>query len=80
MFRLIIGEALGLVAISFVFGLYGVYGAARLLRSMLYRVTAADPFTFSAIVCLITLVTVIAAWLPARRAARIDPISALRAG
>jgi len=49
-----------------------------LLNSLLFGVGAWDPITFAAIVLLITGVAFLAAWLPARRAARVDPIIALR--
>jgi putative ABC transport system permease protein len=78
-FKLVIGQAMILVAISIVIGLVGTFAAARLLNSLLFGVSAWDPLTFSAIVILISLVAFLAAWLPARRASRVDPIIALRA-
>ena len=77
-FRLVIGQAMSLVAISIGVGLVGAFGATRLLNSLLFGVGAWDPITFSAIVILISLVAFLAAWLPARRAMRVDPIIALR--
>jgi len=56
----------------------GALGATRLLRSLLYEVGIWDPLTFSAIVLLLAFVAIFAAWFPARRAARIDPLVALR--
>jgi putative ABC transport system permease protein len=78
-FKLVIGQAMTLVAISVVLGLAGAFAVTRLLGSMLFGVGAWDPITFGAIVFLISLVAFLAAWLPARRAARVDPIVALRA-
>ena len=77
--RLVVGQAMTLVAISLVIGLGGAFAATRLLNSLLYGVGASDPVTFIAIVLLVSVVAFLAAWLPARRAARVDPIVALRA-
>ena len=78
-FRLIVGQAMTLVAISVVVGLVAAFAATRLLNSLLFGVGAWDPITFGAIVLLIAGVAFLAAWLPARRAARVDPMIALRA-
>jgi ABC-type antimicrobial peptide transport system permease subunit len=77
-FKLVIGQAMGIVAISVVIGLAGAFAATRLLNSLLYGVSAWDPLTFTAIVILISLVAFLAAWFPARRATLVDPIVALR--
>ena len=77
-FRLVIGRAMALVAISVVIGLVGAFAATRLLNSLLFGVGAWDPTTFSSIVILMSLVAFLAAWLPARRAMKVDPIVALR--
>ena len=78
-FRLIVGQAMTLVGISLVIGLAGAFAATRLLNSLLFGVGASDPGTFAGIVLLVSAVAFIAAWLPARRATRVDPIIALRA-
>ena len=78
-FRLVVGQAMTLVGISLVVGLAGAFAATRLLNSLLFGVGASDPITFVAIVLLVSAVAFIAAWLPARRATRVDPIIALRA-
>jgi putative ABC transport system permease protein len=77
-FKLVIGQAMTTVAISVVIGLIGAFAATRLLNSLLFGVSAWDPITFTAIVLLISLAAFLAAWLPARRAANVDPIVALR--
>jgi predicted permease len=78
-FRLIVGQAMTIVAISLVVGLIGAFAATRLLNSLLFGVGASDPVTFAAIVLLVSAVAFIAAWVPARRAMRVNPIVALRA-
>jgi putative ABC transport system permease protein len=78
-FRLIVGQAMALVGISLGLGLIGAFGATRLLNSLLFGVGAWDPITFVTIVVLVSVVAFLAAWLPARRAARVDPVVALRA-
>lgn len=78
-FRLVVGQAMTMVAISLAFGLVGAFVATRLLNSLLFGVGAWDPITFVFIVLLISVVAFLAAWLPARRAARVDPVVALRA-
>jgi putative ABC transport system permease protein len=78
-FRLVVGQAMMLVGVSLALGLIGAFGATHLLSSLLYGVRAWDPLTFVAIVALLSIVAFLAAWLPARRAARVDPVVALRA-
>jgi putative ABC transport system permease protein len=78
-FRLVVGQAMTIVAISLVVGLVGALAATRLLNSLLFGIGASDPLTFIAIVLLVSAVAFVAAWLPARRATRVDPIIALRA-
>jgi putative ABC transport system permease protein len=78
-FRLVVGQAMTIVGISLAIGVVGAFAATRLLNSLLYGVGASDPITFATIVVLVSGVAFIAAWLPARRATRVDPIIALRA-
>ncbi|MBA3273483.1 MAG: FtsX-like permease family protein, partial [Chthoniobacterales bacterium] len=78
-FRLVVGQAMILVGISVAIGVAGAFLATRLLKTMLFGVSTWDPMTFGAIVLLISAVAFLAAWLPARRAARVNPIIALRA-
>ncbi len=78
-FRLVVGQAMILVGVSIAFGLVGAFAATRLLNSLLFGVGAWDPITFASIVLIIAAVAFLAAWLPARRAARVDPVVALRA-
>ena len=78
-FRLVVGQAMSLVAISVAVGLAGAFAMTRLLRSLLFGVGVWDPLTFSGVIVLIALVAFLAAWFPARRASTVDPIVALRA-
>jgi ABC-type antimicrobial peptide transport system permease subunit len=66
------------VAISLTIGLAGALAATRLLGSLLYGIGMRDPSTFAGIAVLLSLVSLFAAWLPARRAANISPMIALR--
>jgi putative ABC transport system permease protein len=78
-FRLVVGQAMTLVGWSIGLGLAGAFAATRLMNSLLFGVTSWDPLTFAALAGIIALVAFLAAWLPARRAARVDPVVALRA-
>ena len=76
--RLVVGQALVLVAVSLTIGLVAALAATRLLRSLLYEIGIWDPLTFGAIALLLSFVSIFAAWFPARRAAHVDPVIALR--
>ncbi len=75
---LIVSDVLRLAAIGLVIALPTAYGLSLLLSSQLYGVTAADPIVLVSVVVLIALVALVAAFLPARRAASINPTAALR--
>jgi predicted permease len=77
--RLVVGQGMALTAAGLVLGVAGGLALSRLLRSLLYGVTATDPVTFVAVVLTLGAVSLLASWLPARRAARVDPVIALRA-
>jgi predicted permease len=76
---LILRQGMTLALIGSVIGLAIAFGATRLLKSVLYGVSASDPITFVGVTLLLAAVALIACWLPARRATRIDPMIALRA-
>jgi putative ABC transport system permease protein len=76
---LVVSQALRLGAAGLAIGLAGALAATRVLDSLLFGVTASDPLTFAAVSAALTTVLLLAAYLPARRATRVDPIVALRA-
>jgi putative ABC transport system permease protein len=76
--KLIIGEGLRLTLIGIAIGIAGSLALARFLSSMLYGVTSTDPLTVAAVSFLLMLVALLACYLPARRAMRLDPLIALR--
>lgn len=75
--RLIVSQGFKLVVMGLVLGLLGAYAATRVIGSLLFGVTTKDPWTFGAVAVLLSLVALVACYLPARRAARVDPIKAL---
>ena len=77
--RRIVLQTLGLAGIGIVLGTVASWALARLLTGFLFGVTSNDPVTFLGMVIVLTAVAVTAGYLPARRASRIDPMSALRA-
>ncbi|HEY2805594.1 MAG TPA: ABC transporter permease [Gemmatimonadales bacterium] len=75
---LVVGRGLRMTALGIVIGLAAAMGVGQLLRSMLYGVSPRDPLTFASVGLLLALVALAACALPARRAARVDPMVALR--
>jgi putative ABC transport system permease protein len=76
--RLILSQGLKPVVIGSVAGLIAALALGRVLSSLLYRVTATDPATFAVVVLLLSFAALLACWLPARRATKVDPMVALR--
>lgn len=76
--RMVIGQGLRLVAMGLGLGLVGALGLCRLLASTLYDVSPTDPWTFAGVGLLLMTAGALACYIPARRAARIDPMAALR--
>ena len=77
--RLVLTRALRIVAAGLIAGLAGAVGVTRMLQTFLFGVTPTDPIAFTVVTLLLMAVGLMAAWLPARRATRIDPCTALRA-
>jgi putative ABC transport system permease protein len=77
--RLVVSEGMMLVAAGAAIGVGGALIGTRLLRTMLFDLSPADPATYASIIALVAATAIAASWLPARRAARIDPVEALRA-
>jgi putative ABC transport system permease protein len=76
--RLVFANAMVTTLIGIAIGLAAAFVLTRLLQSLLYQVTATDPFVFATIPILLLVVAVIATYIPARRAMKVDPITALR--
>ena len=76
--RLVFANAMVTTLVGIAIGLAAAFSLTRLLQSLLYQVSATDPFVFAMIPILLLLVAVIATYIPARRAMNVDPIEALR--
>ena len=74
----VVREALALAGIALVVGLAAALGSTRVLAGLLYEVSPRDPITFAAVAVLVAVVAMAAAWVPARRATRIDPAMTIR--
>ncbi|HEY4424579.1 MAG TPA: ABC transporter permease [Pyrinomonadaceae bacterium] len=77
--KMILGQGMAVIGIGLVAGLAAAFGLMRLLRSLLFGVGENDPLTFAAITGVLVLVALTACYIPARRAAKVDPLVALRA-
>jgi predicted permease len=76
--RLVVGQGALLIATGLAIGLVGALAVTRGLSSLLYGVGAADPVTYIGVAGLLGAVAIIASWLPARRASKVNPLAALR--
>lgn len=76
--RLIVGQGMRPIIAGVLLGTAGALALTRLLNGVLYEITPGDPPTYFAMALLMTVVALVACWLPARRAVRVDPVNALR--
>lgn len=76
--RMVLRQGLVLTAIGLAFGLAGALALTRLMASLLYGVSPTDPLTFTAVPCLLLSVALLATYLPARKAASVQPVEALK--
>jgi putative ABC transport system permease protein len=76
--RLLLGQGMKLVAPGVAIGLAAAFGLTRLISTLLFDIRPTDPLTFVAIALLLTVVALLACYIPARRAAKVDPMVALR--
>jgi ABC-type antimicrobial peptide transport system permease subunit len=77
--RRMVADAAWPIAIGTVLGLGAATMATRVIESFLFETTPTDPVTFAAVAIVLATSGLVAAWVPARRAARVDPVAALRA-
>ena len=75
---MVVRQGMGIALIGIGAGLGAAFGLTRLMASLLYDVTPSDPATFAVVALLLTGIALLASWIPARKAARVDPLVALR--
>jgi putative ABC transport system permease protein len=77
--RMIVRQGMAIVAVALAVGVAGALASGRLLASLLFGVSPADPVTYTIVVGVLLVVALVACWIPARRASGVDPAEALRA-
>jgi putative ABC transport system permease protein len=75
---MVLGQGLTLAVVGIAIGVAGAFATTRFLRTLLFGITVTDPLTYAGIIVLLTGVALLACWIPARRAIRVDPMTALR--
>jgi ABC-type antimicrobial peptide transport system permease subunit len=75
---LVLWQGIITIAIGVAAGVFGAIALTRTMQSMLYHTSATDPITFAGVAVLLTFIALLASYLPARRATRVDPVIALR--
>jgi ABC-type antimicrobial peptide transport system permease subunit len=78
--RLVVGDAVRLATLGIAIGILLAVGLSQLLRGMLFGVSTFDPVAYLGLTLMLAFVALFSSWLPARRAAKVDPNVALRAG
>jgi putative ABC transport system permease protein len=76
--RLVLGQGMWTTALGAIIGMAGAFALTRLISSLLFGVSPFDPLTLGGVVLLLGAVSLLACWLPARKATRVDPLAALR--
>jgi putative ABC transport system permease protein len=76
--RLVIAQGMRVVAVGVAVGLAGSLVASRLMTRLVYGVSVTDPLTYTGVAALLAVVALVASYIPARRATRIDPLVAMR--
>ena len=76
--RMVVAQGMTLTLIGVGIGLAAALALTRLMRSLLFEVSATDPVTFALIALLLSVVALMACYIPARRATKVDPLQALR--
>jgi putative ABC transport system permease protein len=78
--RMVLQQGLLLTVVGIVLGAGISYAATRVIERMLFRVSATDPIAFGSVITLLAVVALLASWVPARRAARVQAMDVLRVG
>ena len=76
--RLIFNQGFGLLGTGSLLGVLGAFALTRLMRGLLFEIAPTDPLTYSGVVVLLAAVALLACYIPARRATKVDPLVALR--
>jgi putative ABC transport system permease protein len=76
--KMVLGQGLGLTLLGVAIGAAGALALTGLAKSLLFEITPTDPFTFASVALVLLAAAIVASYLPARRAAGVDPIDALR--
>jgi ABC-type antimicrobial peptide transport system permease subunit len=76
---MVLRQSGGVVVAGLAIGLLGAFAVSRLMTSLLFRVTSTDALTYGAVTAFLFAIAAVASWVPARRAAGLDPVKALRA-
>ena len=75
---MVVGQGMFVATVGAIAGVAGAFAMTRLVRTLLFGVESTDPVTFASVIALLAAVALVASGLPARRAARVDPVAVLR--